>query len=68
MISDRHGELEKSSNGGNGMCRKKPIITSGRRRRSIAGTSCRLVVVDPHGGVRRSDVGQLAAKRSLTAT
>ena len=41
MISDRHGSRENSSSGGNGMCRKKPIVASGRRARTIDGTSCR---------------------------
>ena len=39
-ISARNGICMNSSIGGNGMWRKKPIRRSGRRARSIAGTSC----------------------------
>ena len=40
MISVRHGICMKISTGGNGICRKKPIVRSGRSIRSIFGTSC----------------------------
>ena len=40
MISVRHGICMNSSIGGNGMCRKKPMVRSGRSMRSIFGTSC----------------------------
>ena len=40
MISVRHGICMNSSTGGNGMCRKKPMVRSGRSIRSIFGTSC----------------------------
>ena len=39
MISVRHGICMNSSTGGNGMCRKKPVVRSGRSIRSILGTS-----------------------------
>ena len=37
--AERQGSWVNSSNGGNGMCRKNPIVRSGRLCRSIAGTS-----------------------------
>ncbi|CFE45406.1 Uncharacterised protein [Mycobacterium tuberculosis] len=40
MISVRHGICINSSTGGNGMCKKKPMVRSGRSMRSIFGTSC----------------------------
>jgi hypothetical protein len=39
-MADRHGSWVNSSYGGKGMCRKKPIVRSGRLWRSRAGTSC----------------------------
>ncbi len=69
MISVRHGSRENSSYGGNGMCRKNPIVTSLRCSRSIAGNQLELVVVDPHDRVAAGDVRAIVtAKRSLTAT
>ncbi len=39
MISSRCGNCAEQLDQGNGMCRKKPMRRSGRRSRSIAGTS-----------------------------
>ena len=46
-IADRQGSWVNSSYGGNGMCRKKPMVRSGRCWRSSAGHQLQLVVVHP---------------------
>ena len=50
MICRRHGSCTNSSDGGNGMCRKKPIRRSGRTLAQHRRHQLQLVVVHPDGG------------------
>ena len=58
MISLRHGRRANSSHGGNGMCRKNPIVASGRSSRTICRDELELVVVDPDHRAGRGDLRQ----------
>ena len=48
MISVRHGICMNSSTGGNGMCRKKPMVRSGRSIAQHLRHQLQLVVLHPH--------------------
>ena len=54
-IADRQGSWVNSSNGGNGMCRKKPMVRSGRLLPEQRGDELQLVVVHPDDGALGRD-------------
>ena len=54
-IADRQGSWVNSSNGGNGMCRKKPIVRSGRLCAEQRRDELQLVVVHPDDGALGRD-------------
>ena len=58
MISLRHGRRANSSHGGNGMCRKKPIVGVGAQLADHRRDELELVVVDPDHGSGRGDLGE----------
>ena len=64
MISVRHGICMNSSTGGNGMCRKKPMVRSGRSIAQHLRHQLQLVVLDPYrrrrGRRRASGFGEAA--------
>ena len=64
MISVRHGICMNSSTGGNGMCRKKPMVRSGRSIAQHLRHQLQLVVLHPHrralGGRARRGLGEAA--------
>ena len=64
MISVRHGSCMNSSTGGNGMCRKKPMVRSGRSVAQHFWHQLQLVILHPYGpaagGRARRSLGEPA--------
>ena len=57
-ISSRHGSRMKSSWGGKGMCRKKPMRRSGPALAEHRGDELQVVVVHPDDGAGRRGAGR----------